>query len=182
MTIFVHQMLRQRNVKFDDTVVQRINDMLGAPIPLFLQMLTQELYRQWKRNKSEALSAAVVDEVFNKSLLGEMARDKLQHYRSRIDLHYPTLEREAVCQILGNLSLSEKGLTHGALFQIYHRTESSRTGPRQGAALSQDFQRLLLHLQSDFYIEQQPDGTLDFTSRLLKIWWKKYYGYEYEGK
>lgn len=179
---FVHQMLHQRGVGFDDAVVQRIGELLGAPIPLFLQMLTQELYRQWKRNKNEPLTPAVVDEVFNKSLLGEMARDKLQHYRSRIDLHYPPPDRETVCHILGSLSLSDKGLSHGALFQIYHRTEASRTAARQGAALSQDFQRLLLYLQSDFYIEQQPDGTFDFASRLLKTWWKKYYGYECEGK
>lgn len=99
--IFVERMLCSRGVEFDKTVVPRISELLGAPIPLFLQMLTQELFRLWKRNETTPLSALVVDEVYNKSLLGEMARDKLQHYRSRIDVHYPQEEREAACLFLG---------------------------------------------------------------------------------
>jgi hypothetical protein len=179
---FVRNMLLGRGVKFDDTVVPRILKLLGAPIFLFLQMLTQELYRLWKRNSTIPLSAAAVDEVYDKSLLGEMARDKLQHYRTRIDVHYPQREREAVCHLLGNLCLSDKGLSHTSLFQIYRRMEERRSDARTGPALSQAFQRLLLHMQSDFYIEQRGDGNYDFASRLLKRWWKKYYGYEIEGK
>lgn len=179
---FVRKMLLGHGVKFDDSVVPRILKLLGAPIFLFLQMLTQELYRLWKRNSAIPLSAAAVDEVYDKSLLGEMARDKLQHYRTRIDVHYPQREREAVCHLLGNLCLSDKGLSHTSLFQIYRRMEERRSDARTGPALSQSFQRLLLHMQSDFYIEQRGDGNLDFASRLLKRWWKKYYAYECEGK
>jgi uncharacterized protein len=179
---FIGRMLRQRHVAFDENVICRIGELLGAPIPLFLQMLTQELYRLWRRNPSGVLTSDAVDAVFNKSLLGEMARDKLQHYRSRIDIHYLQEDREAACHILSTLSLTEKGISPAALFQIYRRIEETRTDARKGAALSQAFNRLMLHLQSDFYIEQCDDGAYDFASRLLKTWWKKYYGYECEGK
>lgn len=180
--IFVEDMLNKRGVAFDETVVPRTRELLGAPIPLFLQMLTQELFRLWKRDKTTPLSAGAVDEVYNKSLLGEMARDKLQHYRSRIDAYYPQEEREAACAFLGKLSLSDKGLSHSALFQMYRQIEEHKTAPRTGPALKQSCQRLMLHLQSDFYIEAKDDDTYDFSSRLLKNWWKKYYGYECEGK
>lgn len=176
---FVSLMLKDRNVRFDATVIPRIAELLGAPIPLFLQMLTQELYRLWKRNKARTMTANEVDEVYNKSLLGEMARDKLQHYRSRIDVHYQE-EREAACHFLGKLSLSDTGLSHSALFQFYTHIEDRRTAPRTGPALSQAFQRLMLHLQSDFYIELKADNSFDFSSRLLKNWWKKYFSYESE--
>lgn len=179
---FVEQMLNNRKVAFDETVVPHIRELLGAPIPLFLQMLTQELFRLWKRDKTKPLTAGSVDEIYNKSLLGEMARDKLQHYRSRIDAYYPREERDAACSFLGRLSMSDKGLPQGSLFQIYRQIEERKTGPRTGPALSQAFQRLMLHLQSDFYIEAGHDGIYDFSSRLLKNWWKKYYGYECEGK
>jgi hypothetical protein len=56
--------------------------------------------------------------------------------------------------------------------------EDKKTGARTGPALSQAFQRLLWHLQSDFYIECMSDNRYDFSSRLLKVWWKKYYGYD----
>ena len=111
-----------------------------------------------------------------------MARDKLQHYRSRIDVHYPQEEREAACLFLGKLSLSDRGLSHRTLFQFYRQIEDRKTGPRTGPALSQAFQRLMLHLQSDFYIEARDNDAFDFASRLLKNWWKKYYGYECEGR
>jgi hypothetical protein len=181
ITAFVKQMLGSRNVQFDETVIPRMRELLGAPIPLFLQMLTQELYRLWKRDKSRPLTAIEVEHVYHKSLLGEMARDKLQHYRSRIDAHYPQNEREAACHFLGQLSLSDAGLSNKALFQLYRRIEESKTAPRTGPALSQAFQRLMLHLQSDFYIEAKADGMFDFASRLLKQWWKKYYSYEFGG-
>ncbi len=180
--IFVEQMLDKHGAKFDETVVPRISELLGTPIPLFLQMLTQELFRLWKRNKNKPLTAIVVDEVYSKSLLGEMARDKLQHYRTRIDVHYPQEEREAACLFLGKLSLSDRGLSHRTLFQFYRQIEDRKTGPRIGPALSQAFQRLMLHLQSDFYIEARDNDAFDFASRLLKNWWKKYYGYECEGR
>ena len=151
---FVEQMFHGYDVAFDATVVPRIVELLGSPIPLFLQMLTQELYRLWRRNKDARLSAAMVDEVFNKALLGEMARDKLQHYRSRIDIHYPWEEREAACNLLDNLALRDEGISLDGLFQLYRIIEDRKTGPRTGPALSQAFQRLLLHLQSDFYIEE----------------------------
>jgi hypothetical protein len=179
---FVEKMLRDFDVPFDETVVPRIIELLGAPIPLFLQMLTQELYRLWKRNRAVPLSDSMVDEVFNKSLLGEMARDKLQHYRSRIDIHYPQEEREAACHLLDSLSLSEDGVSQSVLFHLYRQIEERKTGSRKGPALNQAFQRLLLYLQSDFYIECNRNGSYDFSSRLLKTWWKKYYGYECGGE
>jgi hypothetical protein len=178
---FAEKMLRDFDVPFDETVVPRIIELLGSPIPLFLQMLTQELYRLWKRNRAVPLSASMVDEVYNKSLLGEMARDKLQHYRSRIDIHYPREEREAACHLLDSLSLSEDGISQDTLSHLYRRIEERKTGAKKGPALNQAFQRLLLYLQSDFYIECKSNGSYDFSSRLLKTWWKKYYGYECGG-
>lgn len=175
---FVTEMLRKNKVKFDKTVIPRIIELLGSPIPLFLQMLTQELYRKWKHDRSKAVSAETVNEVFYKSLLGEMARDKLQHYRTRIDIHYPEEEKEATCYLLNRLSLSENGVSRNTLLQLYRQIEEKKTKGRNGPALNQAFQRLLLHLQSDFYIEDSANGNYDFASRLLKTWWKKYYGYE----
>jgi hypothetical protein len=57
-------MLVGRHVRFDGTVIPRIRELLGTPIPLFLQMLTQELYRLWKRDKSKTLTARAVEEVY----------------------------------------------------------------------------------------------------------------------
>jgi hypothetical protein len=178
---FAAAMFRNNRVPFDTTVVSRMLDLLGAPIPYFLQMLTQELCRKWKRTHSGAMTADTVNEVFTKVLLGEMARDKLQHYRVRIDTHYPVEEREAACRLLDQLSLTHDGIGRNILFQLYRRVEDGKTLGRNGYALEEAFQHLLLYLQSDFYIEEVREGYYDFSSRLLKTWWKKYYGYECGG-
>lgn len=177
--MFVTEMFEKHAVLYDDTVLPRIRELLGTPIPFFLQMLTQELYRTGKRDRSRRLDDDAVIEVFNKALLGEMARDKLQHYRARIDIHYPEEEREAACALLNSLSPSDNGISHNALFNLYRHVEEKKAVPRTGSALQGAFRRILLHLQSDFYIEQREGGGFDFASRLLKTWWKKNYGYEY---
>lgn len=174
---FVQGMFNGYSVTYDEAVIPRILDLLGSPIPFFLQMLTEELYRYWKKKKTP-LTADDVNIVFNKTLLGETARDKLQHYRSRLDVHYPEEDREAARRILNHLSLTEEGASRDVLFQLFRQTEGLRTGARQGIVLDDAFQRLILYLQSDFYINDTGSGRYDFSSRLLKTWWRKYYGFE----
>jgi uncharacterized protein len=177
---FVKEMFKKERVAFDETgVLQKIAELLGSPIPLFLQMLSQELCRAWKREPAKPLCAETVITVFNKTLLGEMARDKLQHYRSRIDAHYPIEEREGACRLLNTLSMSKDGVSRKSMYLLYAQTEVKKTAPRKGVGLNQAFQRLLLHLQSDFYIEETRSERFDFASRLIKTWWRKNYGFEY---
>ena len=116
--------------------------------------------------------------IGDKALLGEMARDKLQHYRSRIPLYYLAEEREAALSLLNKLSLSEDGISQASLFSFYRKIEDTKTLRREGTALTQAYQSLLMNLRSDFYIEETEKGAYDFSSRLLKTWWKKYYGFE----
>lgn len=179
VTTFITEMFNKEGVRYDSGVIRKINELLGSPIPYFLQMITQELCRVYNRNPDEQITGEKVAEVFNKTLLGDMARDKLQHYRSRIDVHYAPEERDAACRLLNHLSLCENGASHRVLYGIYIQIEDEKTNPRNSNALMQAFQRLLLHLQSDFYIEETKNGKFDFASRLIKVWWKKYYGFEY---
>ena len=84
---FVQLMLTGRGVDFDVTVPERLRAHLGRPIPLFMQMATQELYRSWKKAPRKILSADV-DQVFAQLVVSTAARDKLQHYYSRIGKYY----------------------------------------------------------------------------------------------
>ncbi len=173
---FVTSAFEVRGISFDAAVTQRVQTLLGTPVPLFLQMLTQEIYRHCKRLKLTMVTSDIVDEVFRKALLGEMARDKLQHYYSCIKLYYPANEQNATYEILSLLSKSDEGISRRTLYQHYQEIESRKSGVRTGHSLKQAFDRLLLYLQSDFYIEEITNGYYDFASFLLKTWWRKYYG------
>ncbi len=174
---FVSTMLTERNLAFDKNIVPHILALLGQPIPLFLQLITQELYRYWRRKHPPTLTTEIVDHVYQHALLGESAHDKLQHYHSRIRTHYHHDEQEAAYALLERLSLSEDGLREKAMFDLYVQIESQRARPCKGEALKQAFKYLMLRLQSDFYIDRIDREKFDFTSRLLKAWWRRNYGY-----
>ena len=70
---FVTEMLGGRDVPFDDDVPQRLIARLGRPIPFFMQMATQDLYRLWKREQRR-LVATDVDAVFDAMIVGSAAR------------------------------------------------------------------------------------------------------------
>ena len=85
--VFVNQMLSGRGVPYDEAVPRRMSVRLGRPIPLFMQMATQDLYRLWKKEQRKIL-AADVDAIFDALIVGREARTRLQHYYSRIQQYY----------------------------------------------------------------------------------------------
>ena len=174
---FISKMLDERDVKYTNTLIPRVYELLGEPIPYFLQLFTQELFRYWRREKPKKLNASHVDHVFQHSLLGEAAHDKLQHYHSRIKLYYPPNEQEQAYTFLDMLSLAENGISEKALFTHYQKISSTLAEQQNNRAQQEAFKRLLLKLESDFYVSKQDDDKYQFNSYLLKTWWRKNWAY-----
>ena len=176
---FVQRMLSERSVPFDVQLPGAVADVLGRPVPYFLQMLTQNLYRLWKREKRR-LVLADVHECFRELVISSAARDKLQHFYSRIQAYYTEPRRSAAYALLNDLSLSLKGLSRNLLQQRFEGvlTAAGVTDPEHRR--KQLFNQLLRDLENDFYIaevsaESERDNLYDFASGLLKAWWCKYY-------
>ena len=171
---FVQLMLTGRGVDFDITVPERLRVHLGRPIPLFMQMATQELYRSWKKAPRK-LAVADVDQVFAQLVVSNAARDKLQHYYSRIAKYYEEPCLSAAYTLLGQISLSSAGLSRAALSQEFERHLS---GSGQSVATHErkrHFNQLLRDMENDFYVSEIAENQYDFASGVLKAWWKKYY-------
>jgi hypothetical protein len=180
VTEFIQTMFQQKGITYSDDVIPEIHVVLGVPIALFLQLLTQELYRYWRRENPDQLTAEHVQQVFNQALLGEAAHDKLQHFHSRIRLHYSGADQEAAYVLLNQLSQSDAhGIREATLFQQYAQLETKKTTAKTGEVLKQAFKKLLVQLQSDFYIQTADNGNLNFNSHLLKLWWRKHWAYDY---
>jgi hypothetical protein len=177
MADFVSMMLDDREVKYDHTATPRMHELLGEPIPFFLQLFTQELFRYWRREAPEQLNADHVDKVFQHALLGEAAHDKLQHYHSRIKLYYPESEQNIAYDFLDKLSLSDMGISENGLFTHYQSIQSTLSESPSTRDQQRAFKQLLLKLESDFYVSKQDDGTYQFNSYLLKTWWRKNWAY-----
>lgn len=170
---FVGMMLKNRQVQYDESLIPQMCSLLGDPIPFFLQLFTQELYRYWRRENPDALKAHHADMVFRQALLGEAAHDKLQHYYTRIQIYYPSDEQEAAYSLLDALALSDAGVSEKGLFAQYQRQQLTQSEQQSVRQMQQAFKRLLLRLESDFYISEQDNRRLDFNSFLLKTWWRK---------
>ena len=171
---FVQRMLAGRGVDFDATVPEQLRVHLGRPIPLFMQMATQELYRSWKKAPRK-LASADVDQVFAQLVVSTAARDKLQHYHSRIGKYYEEPRRSAAHALLGQISRSSAGLSRATLLQEFERHLADAGQAIPAYERKRHFNQLLRDLENDFYVSEVEENQYDFASGLLKAWWKKYY-------
>ena len=171
---FVKEMLSGRDVPFDEDVARRLIALLGRPIPLFMQMATQDLYRLWKRERREIV-ATDVDTVFDTMIVGSAARTRLQHFHSRIRQYYADPRRSLAYALLGQISASDSGLRRATLLQETERALADLGLTLAAHERRQIFNQLLLDLENDFYIVEVEEGFHDFASGVLKSWWRKYH-------
>jgi uncharacterized protein len=174
---FVHRMLDSRGVGMVDGFAAEVAARLGRPIPLFMQMLTQDLYRLWKRRPPprEPLTSGDITAALEDLIVSSAARDKLQHYYSRIEQYYDEPKRSAAYEMLNQLSLAPKGLTRARLLAIFEGVLTGRGDRWAEPERRRRFNQLLRDLENDFYVAETARGRLDFASGLLKAWWRKYY-------
>ena len=173
---FLSEMLGGRKVDYEKSLPKLLIERLGRPIPLFLQMITQDLYRLWKRlPKRRQLTNADLEKVFHDFIKSSAAQDKLQHYYSRIQRYYVAQQQDAAYKLLSQLSLSQAGLQRRTLFQEYQRVLTDAGTKLPGHQQKQLFNQLLRDLENDFYVVEISDELYDFASGVMKAWWRKYY-------
>lgn len=172
---FVTRMLGAREVPYETDVPRTVVKRLGRPIPLFLQYATQDIVRSWQNN-TRTITTKDVDAIFDAMISSQAAQDKLQHYHSRIKLHYKQPKQSAAYSILGQLSLSSpSGLSRRALLGEFVRHLDAQGLEMNEPDRRRQFNHLMRDLENDFYIVEIDDESYDFASGLMKAWWKKYY-------
>jgi hypothetical protein len=172
---FVTRMLDAREVPYETDVPRTVAIRLGRPIPLFLQHATQDIDRSWRDNP-RTITTKDVDAVFDAMISSQSAKNKLQHYHSRINRHYKPPKQSAAYALLGQLSQSSSsGLTRQALLSEFVRHLDAQNWEASEPDKRRQFNHLMRDLENDFYIVEIDDESFDFASGLMKAWWKKYY-------
>jgi hypothetical protein len=176
---FVRDMLEARHVEFEQKVPSRLRELLGRPIPLFLQMLTQDVFRSW-RNKPRKLKKADVEIEFGRFVTSTAAQDKLQHYYTRLAKYYeePALSQahemlNHLCQTAEKVGKDE-GASRATLMQI---AESAYPPGKLPPVHERKrlFLQLMRDLENDFYVIEIAEGRYGFASGIMKAWWRKHY-------
>ena len=174
---FVSRMLTDRGVKMEADFAGQFAKRLGQPIPLFMQMLTQDLYRLWKKRREPRLPLCERDleKAFEDLIVSSASRDKLNHYYSRIAQYYEGSKCSAAYDILAKLSLSPDGLERKRLSEIFNLVMKAKGETLPEHERKRLFNQLLRDLENDFYVVELDNRLFDFASGLLKAWWRKYY-------
>ena len=177
---FFTEMLGGRGVEFDKTMPKRLIELLGQPIPLFLQMITQDIYRLWKKRQTHSgspkpLTIEDLETIFDNFIKSSPAKDKLQHYYSRIQRYYASPQDVAAYELLSKLSLNANGLPRQTLYQEFARVIADSPLNLPSHEQKQRFNQLLRDLENDFYVVEISDEHYDFASGVMKAWWRKYY-------
>ena len=171
---FVSDMLGARKVTFEKKVPARLRELLGRPIPLFLQMLTQDLYRSW-RSHQHKLKPADVDAEFTRFITSTAAQDKLQHYYTRLAKYYEEPVLTQAHEVLNNLcQTGDNGASRSALMHLVDVTYAPGKLPpiHERKRL---FLQLMRDLENDFYITEVAAERYGFASGIMKAWWRKHY-------
>lgn len=169
---FVATMFDSRGVDLTDSVAPQIQDLVGAPIPYLLAVFLESIFER-ARTTDGAVTPELVEAAFTDDLLGGGTALVFRHYWSRLKQYYTNEEAAGARALLGIMSRADGTVGRDTLFQVYLQT----LGRQASQESNDDFVRLLQKLDNDFYIVEQ-DGGYTFLSRVLKLWWKRYYGYQ----
>ncbi|HET6975554.1 MAG TPA: hypothetical protein VFI24_04475 [Pyrinomonadaceae bacterium] len=171
---FIRAIFASRRMRLDASVLKLIMELVGTPIPYLLAVfLTAILDRQ--RATGKKVTGEMVQAAFEEDLLGGATSITFQHYRSRIDQYYAGFEPRSAKVILGMLSRSETPIRNESLYELFVRVN----GVNPSAESNEAFKLLMNRLENDFYIVNN-EGSYDFFSRVLKLWWKTHYGFQIE--
>lgn len=176
---FVRDMLAARLVEFEPKVPARLRELLGRPIPLFLQMLTQDLHRSW-RHKPRKLKKADVEAEFARFVTSTAAQDKLQHYYTRLAKYYEEPALSQAHEVLNHLCQTvekggnDEGASRATLMQIAESIYPPGKLPPMHER-KRLFLQLMRDLENDFYVVEIAAGRYGFASGIMKAWWRKHY-------
>jgi hypothetical protein len=114
----------------------------------------------------------MVNKVYVAKVLGVECRTYFEHYFQRLCMYYDRTEEQAAKEILKNLSILGN-MNKTELYNIFLAAVADEVeNPRE------TFNFLLADLENDFYIEYDDlTQAYRFKTRVLRDWWKKYYGF-----
>ena len=163
---FVDQLFENKDVQIGKAAKQNILQLVGPPIPYFIQVLVSEVIKKFA-GSDRRVRQKDVEAIYREAVLGGSCKSYFQHYYDRL-LHYGKSHEKAAKALLKNLALAGE-VPKPELYQQYLKAT------QQNADVD-GFNDLMSDLENDFYIKFLPaNDRFVFFSKILRDWWRRYY-------
>jgi hypothetical protein len=146
---------------------EKILDCIGeAYIPYFIAVMLSAI-KEEKILKGNKIDEELIETVYNFRILGNEGKYYFEHYFQRLRIFYTGMEEKAAKAILRRVC-SQDYYPIELAFGIFEK--------ETGQDDYEKFMDLIADLSNDFYIEHDPQKGLKFYSKILRDWWRIYYG------
>lgn len=167
---FLEELARTDGLTLPPECREKMLDLIGVPVPYFLQILFSEISKAHMLD-GEEITVPMVDRIYRRKVLGVDCKTYFDHYYGRLRDYYQPQEERAVKRLLRDLA-RQGSLTRDAVFGLY------RAVLGDGADI-EAFNTTLSNLENDFYVRYNDEtGQYEFACKLLRDWWLRHYALE----
>lgn len=166
----IEKVFREEGWAYEEGFGQKILACTGeAYIPYFIAIMLSAL-KEEKDLMGGEIDEELIEKVYNHRILGSEGKHYFEHYSQRLCVFYKGMggmEEKASRAILKKVCSVEYYSVNLAFGIFKHET---------GIDDHEKFIDLIADLSNDFYIDYDPKKGLKFYSKMLRDWWRVYYG------
>ncbi|RMG66672.1 MAG: hypothetical protein D6710_12280, partial [Nitrospirae bacterium] len=155
-------------LRISGEVIDRVLELVGAPVPYFIQIVLKESIHEMRRQGKKTLSKDMVERAYRHGALGPASRTYFEHYFSRLSEYYDERKESIAKRLI--LEVAKKGeVKKKELFKLFKMQSG-------GKLRDEVFSYLMTDIENDFYVTYDPENdTYRFSTNILKDWWLRYY-------
>jgi len=166
---FIKALLQSAGVqRIPKKTLDKFLQVIGIPIPFFIQILVRETLNEMERQNKRTLSEEMIERAYDEGVLASYNRTYFEHYYERLREYY-TSEMASIAKALLTEIAHRDSITRKELWNLFQ-------AQTKGQGSEDDFSSLLSDLENDFYITFNQDRqNFRFATKVLRDWWWRYH-------
>lgn len=150
------------------SMVDKFLELIGAPVPYFIQILVKESLYEMERRKQKVLSSDIINRAYREEVLGPASRTYFEHYFTRLKDYYDENSERVAKRLI--LEVAREGkVKKTELFKLFRQIS-------KGELKDETFSYLMTDIENDFYVFfDLQDKSYSFSTNILRDWWLRYH-------
>jgi len=156
------------DIRPSEALAPKILAMIGPNVPYFIHLLFSQL-AQLPETSRRALTPELLQDVYQRRILGPTCRSYFDHYRTRLARYGQSLERGAIAVLQAVAEAAQGRVGAIALFDVYQRS-------RGHGASEHEFDELMADLECEWYLVLDArTNEYHFMVNMMRDWWRRWY-------